>query len=81
MKLGGRKDRVTIAMGDFSSMVGKTKVDGIVGAFSFGQRNREGQLLIGYCKEKKFTSRSTQYQTVKKRRFTWKHPSRNNESH
>ena len=80
MKLGGRKDRVTIVMGDFNSMVGETEVDGIVGAFSFGQRNHKGQLLIDYCKEKKFTNRSTQYQTAKKRRFTWKHPSGNNMS-
>ena len=75
MKLGGRKDRVIIVMGDFNSMVGETEVDGIVGAFSFGQRNHKGQLLIDYCKEKKFTIRSTQYQTARKRRFTWKHPS------
>ena len=80
MKLGGRKDRVTIVMGDFNSMVGETEVDGIVGAFSFGQRNHKGQLLIDYWKEKKFTIRSTQYQTVKRRRSTWKHPSGNNMS-
>ena len=80
MKLGGRRDRVTIVIGDFNSMVGETEVDGIVGAFSFGQRNHKGQLLIDYCKEKKFTIRSTQYQTAKKRRCTWKHPSGNNMS-
>ena len=45
MKLDGRKDRVIIVMRDFNSMVGETEVDGIVGAFSFGQRNHKGQLL------------------------------------
>ena len=75
MKLGGRKDRVTIVMRNFNSMVGDAEVDGIVGAFSFGQRNHKGQLLIDYCKEKKFTIWSTQYQTAMDRRFTWKHPS------
>ena len=80
MKLGGRRDRVTIVMGALNSIGGETEVDGLVGAFSFGQRNHKGQLLIDYCKEKKFTIRSTQYQTAKKRRFTWKHPSGNNMS-
>ena len=80
IKLGGRKDRATIVMGAFNSMVGETEVDGILGAFSFGQRNHKGQFLIDYCKEEKFTIRSTQYHTAKKRRFTWKHASGNNMS-
>ena len=62
-RLGGRQSRVVIVMGDFNAMVGDSEVDGIVGAFS------KGQLLLDYCREKKFTIRSTQYQTAKKRRF------------
>ena len=67
IKLGGRKDRATIVMGAFNSMVGETEVDGILGAFSFRQRNHKGQLLIDCCKEKKFTIRST-HNTIQQRR-------------
>ena len=73
-RLGGRKDRVVVVMGDFNSVIGESQVKEIVGPFSIGETNDKGQLLIDYCKEKCFTIRSTQYQTAKKRRYTWTHP-------
>ena len=79
-RFGGRKDRVIIIMGDFNSMIGESQVEEIVGPFSIGERNDKGQSLIDYCKEKSFTIRSTQYQTAKKRRYTWTHPNGINET-
>ena len=75
--LGGRRDRVTIVMGDFNSSVGEGEKADVVGSFGYGRRNEKGQLLVDYCKEKRFVIRSTFGVQAKKRRHTWIRPDGN----
>ena len=37
--LGGRRDKVTIVMGDFNSSVGEGEETDVVGSFGYGRRN------------------------------------------
>ena len=61
-------------MDDFNSSIGEGKEGDIIGQYGLGERNRQGQLLVEYCKEKKFCIKSTSGVQAKERRHIWVSP-------
>ena len=51
-RLGGRRERLVVVMDDFYSSIGEGKEGDIIGQYGLGERNKKGQLLVEYCREK-----------------------------
>lgn len=61
-------------MGDFNSKVGEGRVDGTIGSFGLGERNRRGEKLIEWCKANDQVVLNTWFQQPKRRLWTWRSP-------
>ncbi|KAI5741951.1 hypothetical protein M8J77_001464 [Diaphorina citri] len=63
-----------IVLGDWNAVVGDIKEDNVTGNYGYGRRNRRGQRLIDFCKEKDFIITNTLFKQPVKRRYTWTKP-------
>ena len=66
-------DNVVI-MGDFNAVVGQGQDGKEVGNYGLGTRNERGNLLVEFCKRRKFVVTNTWFQHHPRRRYTWKQP-------
>lgn len=63
-----------ILMGDWNAVVGEGGVDGCMGNYGLGKRNKRGQKLIDFCIRQQLVITNTCFQHHKRRRYTWKMP-------
>ena len=63
----------TIIMGDMNGHVGqdRTGIEHILGAFSIGERNREGQNIINFCIQNHMAIMNTFYKHRESQKWTW----------
>ena len=63
-----------IIMGDFNAVVGQGQDGKEVEKYGLGTRNERGNLLVEFCKRRKFVVTNTWFQHHPRRRYTWKQP-------
>ena len=63
-----------IVMGDFNAKVGEKRENKVVGPYGMGERNDNGELLIGFCKEEDLVLANTWFERRYKNRHTWESP-------
>uniref|UniRef100_A0A8D8TI87 Craniofacial development protein 2 n=1 Tax=Cacopsylla melanoneura TaxID=428564 RepID=A0A8D8TI87_9HEMI len=73
LELIDKKDSLVI-LGDWNAAVGNTKEVNVSGNNGYGRRNRRGQRLIDFCKEKEFVITNTLFQQPNSRKYTWTSP-------
>uniref|UniRef100_A0A8D8X5H0 Craniofacial development protein 2 n=1 Tax=Cacopsylla melanoneura TaxID=428564 RepID=A0A8D8X5H0_9HEMI len=76
LELIDKKDSLVI-LGDWNAAVGNTKEVNVSGNNGYGRRNRRGQRLIDFCKEKELIITNTMFQQPLSRRYTWTAPGGN----
>src|SRR6267154_1989270 len=70
-----RKGReCVVVMGDFNGKVGDSKVDDTVGPFGLGERNDNGERVVGFCKSHNLFATNTWFQQKRSAQWTWKSP-------
>ena len=73
LELTPKKD-VLFIIGDWNAKVGSQAIPGVTGKFGLGIRNKAGQRLIEFCKEKALIIANTLFQQHKRRLYTWTSP-------
>lgn len=65
-----------IVMGDFNSQIGKRRQgeENVIGNYSTGKRNKNGQRLVNFILENNFTILNTLFKKKLKNRWTWISP-------
>ena len=67
------RDNVVI-MGYWNAIVGEGRDDIVVGEYGMGRRNKRGDKLVEFCKQRKLVVTNTWFKQNKRRIYTWKKP-------
>jgi exonuclease III len=70
----GKDDTNTIIMGDWNSTVADKSNGNNCGSYGLGNRNKRGQMLIGFCGRAGFVITNMWFKKPKRRLYTWKAP-------
>ena len=63
----------TVVMGDLNGHAGqdRTGIENIIGSFSIGERNREGESIIDFCLQNNMSIMNTFYSHEENKKWTW----------
>ncbi|KAG1671311.1 LINE-1 retrotransposable element ORF2 protein [Nymphon striatum] len=71
-ELGTGKNRQLVVMGDLNGRIGRDAIEGICGRYGTGKTNRNGRILINFCRKHGLQLKNT-YKSVKdSKNFSWK---------